>query len=319
MARIGSPRALSVLLAAYALIVGCTTYGPRPFPDSGPPDAGAPPDTNRPDAPIPVGRVVVGPDLTPADYTCLGQRATLSPGPVGPAVVHVTDWADHASRAGYRFTLASSIALTSTDCASLAGCSDQITDASGDVSIAALVQPVFIEFYASDGAINDAHMPAVALVMNRTLAPDATRLEVQSLSQRTQTLMINAAPGNGFRVAGTVHDCAGAPVQRARVRLFDGAGDEVVLSITSGQAVLYGDGSGTPTRASERTGIDGTYQALSLDGSDGRIEAWGRLTQDTADVLLGCTPVSFIPIGGVTLVDLDPLAADAPSVCGSRP
>lgn len=286
-----------------------------------PNDAGAEADdVNRLDAPRPIGPVVVGPDLTPAAYDCLGTLPLPVAGAPTPVTVHVTDWADHTLRADYDLHALPLPAWTEIGGCTDPGCDMGTSDAAGDATMMLAPGPVWFVSATSATMTRDlGHLAAAAWTAGLVLETGATRIDVPVLSQRTQQAISNALTfGNGF-VLGQVRDCDGALVQRVRVRMFDAASDaELLGSFFGGPAVAYGNGVGFPGGTSDRTTLDGIYLGLPATGGDVRVEAWGRRVLGGDDVLLGCDVASFAS-GLPVVLDLRPLRAGAPSTCGSVP
>ncbi len=278
-------------------------------------------DVNRPDAPRPVGPVVVGPDLTPADYACLGLTPTPAVGPPVAVSVHVVDWADHGARGAYPISAAPS--PTSWDgagsCAGMPDCSTGTSDASGTVSLALVPGRAWFSAVPGSVVADAGHTPVLQWIAGISVAEGTTDLTLPVLSVRTNSVISSSIGFAGQFLLGQVRDCDGAPVQRVRVRIFDAAGLEQTVSFLGGPAVTYGNGLGFPGGAAERSTGDGLYFApLNGGGTAMRVEAWGRLALGGSDLLLSCEAVSF-PGFAPMLLDLRPLAADAPSTCGSAP
>ncbi len=287
-------------------------------------DAGSsPPDTGeRADAERPVGPVVVGRDLVPADYGCLGRDPTPPTGPARDVRVHVVDWADHGARHDYQVRAASEDDWWTTgSCDGHADCATGTTDAAGDVTLAIAPGPVFFE--VADATRGETDMSRVAAMQwfagVRNAATDSV-IDLEAISQRTQIALNNATGFGGTWALGTIRDCAGAPVQRVRVRGFDEA-TEIVTSPIGTRPVAYGNGLGFPGGPATRSTIDGVffYMPSNTSGFSPRIEAWGRLSIDGPDVLLACERISFLGGNGPTRVDLRPLRSDASPDCGSVP
>ena len=281
-----------------------------------------PVDVNQPDAPRPIGPVVVGPNLDPASYGCLRGRPTPTSGAAMSVTLRVIDWADHAARAGYEVRVFPSATwVTTMSCAGYPGCTEGTSDAAGHVSLAIESGRAWIAVGAFGGG-DPTHIAAAQWIAGLDVAAGATTLDVPVLSQRTASSIVMALGFGGPFGLGTVLDCTGAAVQRARVRVFAEGGTEVLTSpLGMGPEVLYGDGSGLPRGGSDRSAIDGVFVYFGVGTSATpalRIEAWGRLTLGANDVLLSCEHVSFVN-GAAIVANLGPLASDAPPDCGSLP
>jgi hypothetical protein len=150
-----------------------------------------------------------------------------------------------------------------------------------------------------------------------TVAEGATTLTAPALSQATWQLVSMETRNVGSFALGTVRDCAGAAVHRAHVRAFDSRSGRELLIAGRG-VVAYANAHGN-TFDDDRTEIDGVYIAQFDTQDVGRIEAWGLRTVGGPEVLLGCETVELVATGGTMLVDIAPLAGDAPSECGAVP
>jgi hypothetical protein len=276
-------------------------------------------DANRPDAPRTIGPVAVGPDLLPADYSCLGTTPTPSPGSLAPIRVHVVDWADGLPRSGYSVRAAPTGNWTTDDCTGVIDCAGGTTDASGDVTLMLRHGPSWARLSSSPGS-DAAHTAAGEWVVGRIIGASATALDLTSVSAESQQALQSAAGVIGGIALGTIRDCAGAPVQRARVRLFGSGNAEVLASPRGAPVLTYGNGNGFPVGSSDRSTADGVFLVRPPQSpQDLRLEAWGRFGVDSPDVLLSCVALSVLDPEGLTMADLLPLPSDAPADCGSVP
>lgn len=285
----------------------------------GPLDAGLrSSDVDRPDAPRPPGPVVTGRDLTPADYACLGQRTA----PIGAVVstsLHTLDWADGTPRAGYFLHLTDDpSALDASGGCTGASCRDVVSDAWGQVTASLREGPLFLSSTPGTTSTDRFRTAARQWILAATLPVGATTLDVHVLSEHTVSVLATAlGPVPRFAV-GRIHDCSGALVQRARVRLFDADGLEQT-SAGLGPGVVYGDGLGFPSAIPQRSTVDGVYVVpIFPPSAPARMEAWGQLSSGGGDVLLACETV-LAPGDAAILADLGPLRGDAPAECGSVP
>ncbi len=277
-------------------------------------------DVNRSDAPRPVGPVVVGPDLTPADYACLGMIATPPMGAPTARTLHVIDWADRGARAGYLArTFPTATWDTSGSCTGYADCSEGTSDASGSATLLIDSGPVWVNV-SSPTPTTPSHTASLQWVAGLIVPESATSVEVPVLSQQTQNAITSSTGFSGPMILGHVRDCSDALVQRVRVRLFGAmSGGEILFSPLGGRPITYGNGLGFPAGVTDRTTLDGVYLALNNGvDTDIRVEAWGHLALGGQDVLLSCERVSLIA-GQPVLVDMRPLRSSIPSACGSVP
>ena len=217
-----------------------------------PPDA-RPVDVNQPDAPRPIGPVVVGPNLDPANYGCLRMTPTPTTGATMPVTLRVVDWSDHGARAGYPVRVFPSATWDTTmSCTGYPGCTEATSDAAGHVSLVIARGRAWVFADASRGT-DPTHSAAAQWIAGLDVPAGATTIDVPVLSQHTTSSITTTIDFGGPFALGTVVDCTGAAVQRARVRVFDASGNEVLTSpIGRGPAVLYGDGSGFPRTVSDR-------------------------------------------------------------------
>ena len=274
-------------------------------------DASVDLDSDRIDAPRPLAPLAVGPDLAPADYTCLGMRRTPAAGDTHPVTLRAIDWADGGIRASYTIRSASSRNGWNTatgTCTDAPDCTSGVTDAAGETPTSLRTGPVWFSSASSGAAADAAHTPFPTWVSGLAIDDTTTVLDVPALSTVTGSAL-RAAVGNPTRLAlGRVLDCAGHPVQRARVVGFDALGSALSTP------VRYGNGFGG-VGTSRRTVADGLY-AFPADGYPGtRIEAWGVLELGGPEVLIACDVAALFD--GAAILDLRPLGADAMASCGT--
>jgi hypothetical protein len=268
-------------------------------------------DADRIDAPRPLGPLAIGPDLAPADYTCLGMRRTPAPGDAHRVTLRAIDWADGGIRAAYTIRSASSRNGWNTEtgeCSVAPDCTSSVADASGEALRSIHSGPVWVSF-ASSGAMTDAsHTPFPTWVSGLAIDDTTTMLDVPALSNVTGSAF-RTALGSPTRLAlGRVLDCAGQPVQRARIAVFDALGSAL------SNPVRYGNGYRALGNG-QRTVADGLY-AFSADGYLGaRVEAWGVLELGGPEVLIACDVAALFD--GAAILDLRPLGADAMTSCGA--
>lgn len=278
-------------------------------------------DVNRPDAPRPIGPVVVGPDLTPAAYACLGTVPLPTAASPMPVTLHAIDWADRSTRSDYILhSFPTPLWSMPTGCMPDPGCSEGTTDASGDATLMLTSGALWVSTM-SIVPTDPSHAAASSWTAALTVSATTTRLDVPVLSQRTQQALVNSVTRGTAFVLGQVRDCDDAVVQRVRVRVFDSdSNTELVQSVFGGPPIVYGNGVGFPAGTGDRTAIDGIYLAIPLQTGSGRmrVEAWGRLVLGGEDVLLACDDASF-ESGQPILLDLRPLRAGGAGACGSVP
>jgi hypothetical protein len=296
-------------------------------PDGGPPDMSVdgsfdapfiPRDMNPSDAWAPPPPVVVGADHAPADYTCLGTRATPARGAAPQRLtVRVRDWADHGPRDGYQMRVLESVPPDAAPtCGTIPGCLDLTSDALGEATASLRSGWLFFDVTSATSPTDDAHTPFPQLIAQRVLDPSATTIDLAVVSQRT-FFALSGGMGPSTWAYGVVHDCAGMPVQRARVRAIDPATNRDLPDVFGVPTLRYGTGSGFPASGTTRSGSDGVYMALASGGAV-RLEVWGVLGSGD-EVLLGCDSVDFTINARPVLIDLDPLRSDADPACGTAP
>lgn len=271
-------------------------------------------DVNRPDAPRPIGPVVVGPDLAPARYDCLGGDPIGGTGPAVDVEVEVRGFVDAVPRADASVIVASAPRWDApVDCAT---CTGGTTDATGHVVLS--LPPGLQWIYVGAGGAS----PTVGLtplwIAGVPLPLGARALVVEGVAVRDDMTIHALSGGFGYAI-GRVRDCDGMPVQRAHVRIFDDVTHTEITVTSGGAPIRYGANGSLPVAPGDRTSADGSYLATALfDTVDLRVEAWGRRAVGEPDVLLGCRTVTFRDGIGV-VADLFPLAADAGARCGSVP
>jgi hypothetical protein len=284
---------------------------------SGPVDAGG--DANRDAArsdvgPPPLAPVVVGIDLDPADYSCLGTRDVPANGSLVPVDLHVVDWHDGNFRASYqlRVLLTPPLLDSETDCSFTPDCVFATSDATGHAEVMIPSGPVWIDVVGFDPMgtfIDDRHTPARQAHLPLVVPVEGGPLEIEAVSQRTR----GAVGGFVSTSLGRVRDCRGQRVQRARIRVFDQIGGSELPRESS--PVTYGSTSGLPFGGTDRTGPDGTFLVDNQTGiASVRLEAWGQLVVGGPEVMLACE-LREITSGQLVVAELVPAAADRSTSC----
>jgi len=289
---------------------GCSTSSgdPAPLVDTTP-GVLPPVDANRPRGPV-----VVGPDLTPADYTCLGAAE-----PVGvpmPVAVQLRDWVDDHPHVGLDVRAASAGGWgTSPDCRVIPDCTEAVSDATGHAMMTLRGGRVWLS--TSGGMSVDPTQASVPTwIVGLTVPDGATSLLVPVLSQGTLSRL--SLQASWSTALGRVRDCAGAAVHRAHVRAFDALGRELPLSTPAMTGVSYANAAAIVVD-DDRTTIDGVFVARFDLLEVSRIEAWGPRDLGGPEVLLGCETLELGAPARASLVDILPLSAHAPEICGSMP
>lgn len=287
--------------------------GPRDAPVRDAPARDAPSvDAPRLDAgPPPTPPVTVGVDLRPADFSCRGTR-TAPPlgGAPAPSPILVVEYLDGGGRASFH---------SSRDALGAIGSGSTDSTGMGD-TVARDGAWTTLDFDFTSGASDALTIPTQSLHFLSFDPTSTTRVEV--LSQRTWSVMATAlSPFGDLRgvLVGTVTDCDGAAVGRARIRVFVGSTelDPLAGSFAAG----YSSGSTrVPTPGTTRTSADGAFFAVgALDPSTGlpttvRVEVWGALTLGAPEERLGCEEVPSRDDGPVSL-SIGPERADASGGC----
>jgi hypothetical protein len=121
---------------------------------------------------------------------------------------------------------------------------------------------------------------------------------------------------------GPIEDADGETLENAFVRVFDGAGNEIIGGANpTGVRIAYWPDAmegvdPLPSPTLEFTGNLGLYAAANLPAGELRVEVYGILTEGGGAELIGCE--SVMALGGVTyLLTIGPLRADGPASCGS--
>lgn len=283
---------------------------------------GAPPDAPRADSgPPPLAPVVVGIDLDPADYGCLGMRVVGTRGEPVPVDLHVIDWHDRSFRASYQLRVLLTPPnpdLGQIDCSATPDCVLATSDATGHAMVTIPSGPTWVDVIQFDPMgtfTDDRHTPARHVHLPIDVPAAGGTVELEALSQRTHTSVGGFTFHFGQLSMGHVRDCDGQPVQRARIRLFDGGtGAELVDTDRRGM-LTYGSTSGLPTGGSDRTGADGTFLVDNQFGvQDLRIEAWGQLVAGGPEVMLACE-LRAVTSSTMVVGDLLPAAATRTASC----
>jgi hypothetical protein len=290
-----------------------------PSVDAGPDsDIDADRDAARGDAgPTPLAPVVVGIDLDPADYSCLGMRVVEPRGDAVAVDVQVVDWQDRSFRASYQFRAVLSPPNPddgSFDCTGVPDCVFATSDATGHATFMVPSGPVWIDVVSLDPTLtmfpDDRHTPTRQVHLPLEVPAAGGAVELEAVSARTQQTVSGFGTHFGQLTMGHVRDCMGQLVQRARLRVFDPrTGAEMVLP----ELFTYGT-TGVPTGGGDRTGADGSFLIDNRSGTALRIEAWGQLVLDGPEVMLAC---ELREVMSQTLVvgDLLPAAMSRPVSC----
>jgi hypothetical protein len=282
-------------------------------------------DAARGDAgPLPLAPVVVGIDLDPADYSCMGTRVVPDSGDMVAVELRLIDWEDGLFRASYQFRALASPPTPDTmfDCFSTPDCTT--TDATGHASLMLPAGPIWIDVLSFDPSgtfTDDRHQPARNVHLPVIVPPGGGAIDVETISARTAA-SVGVTTGTHFGqvTMGRVLDCNGDLVQRARIRAFDDRTRSELFDAGDGLLYTYGTTSGIPIGGRDRTGADGTFLVDVRDDPSRsiRLEAWGQLVAGGPEVMLSCelrrvTTLSFV---GVTVIgDLLPAAANRSTTC----
>ncbi len=295
----------------YRLTTPSAMDGAAPIADAGI----AAEDVNRPDAPRAIGPVVVGPDLAPARYDCLGADAIGGPGPAVDVDVEVRALFDQVPRA--RASLVASPVPRWDQPVDCTTCPGGTTDDAGHVTMA--LAPGRYWIYVGSSGGSPTYDLSEAWIAGVPVASGARSLVVSGVTIHDDVILRNLSQGLAYAV-GRVLDCDARAVQRAEVRIYDArTGAPVALALDGGPAARYASHGGLPIVAADRTALDGSFLALRAPGSSElRLEAWGRRSADASDELLGCQIVSLDGDRAV-VADLLPLSADASPGCGTSP
>lgn len=129
-----------------------------------------------------------------------------------------------------------------------------------------------------------------------------------TLAGFAEQLDIPFDPTRGI-VAGRVLDCAGRPLEGARVRMYDAEGRRVEALRT-----VYFDGALPPglDPLATDSASDGRFSVADVPVEVERIEAWGEA--DGELTRLSCERVQVEP-DTLTVIVLGPTRADAPAAC----
>ncbi len=286
-----------------------------------PVDSGVDPnrDAARPDAGPPrLAPVVVGIDLDPANYACLGTRVISPTGALVPVELRVIDWQDRAPRASYqlRAILAPPNPDLEFDCSTTPDCVMATSDASGAAAVTLPSGPVWFDVVQFDPMgmfIDDRHAPVRQVHFPIDVPVGGGVVELEAVSQRTHTAVGGFTIHFGQLAMGHVRDCDGQAVQRARVRVFDETeGAEIT---DTGGMLTYGTTSGLPTGGGVRTGADGTFLVDNFVGVQSvRLEAWGQLVLDGPEVMLACE-LRAVTSSTIVIGDLLPAAMVRSATC----
>lgn len=309
-----------VALSGVAL-VGCP--GPSP---SGDPDTGVEVNSDggvitATDAaqPTSLPPLVIGEDrssASPANYGCIGENSAPTAGdPVSATVTF-------SALALSSFPVANGAAELYPGAAVRASCDgDCVAGTTGSDGTMTATLPGGGWFAYRLAPAGSGSSASVAVLGNFYTWPEAAggNVTVTAISESVAEILTNqinrTLSSETAAVSGSVRDCDGEEVAKARVRFFRGD-TEIVSGPESDTTTPFitGLSSGTiPSASSDGlTGYGGRFAGTIPPGGTVRIEAWGSLAEGAEPVLLGCEEVNVEP-NTVTVAVVPALRGDYPA------
>ncbi|MGE0788896.1 MAG: hypothetical protein AB7S26_24700 [Sandaracinaceae bacterium] len=325
---------LSLGLAGGAL-VGCddgspvTDAGPRTDGGGGGTDGGG----GGTDSGVPTGPAVgKGTDvmaLNPATYACNGTEMAPTPGADISWNAVAADFATEGPVEGLdiQFYPDNAVAVDGT----CGGTCQMVTSGAGGV--AQVMSPTSgwygYRIAGGSGMLNGIPTDFLTVMQFNEEAPDMAGgmrgLTAISATIRDSIVLLLGTSANPDRttVVGTIEDCDGDPIANVDVRIFGSAGE--VLTARSGaddREFYFNGGAGgstVPAQNRRSTNIDGLYGLanLAVPGDNTyRVEAWGSLTENGPQELLGCESIQ-VAANSVTIINLGPVRSDGPTDCSN--
>jgi hypothetical protein len=203
-------------------------------------------------------------------------------------------------------------------------CIELTTDAAGNGAVNLPAGSWFAYQVQGDAAAGTATTAQVNVVaetsVDAELCPDGCiEQSVISRSLFESALgaaLVTAQEGTSY-FTGTVRDCAGRPLVGAAIRVFGADGEIVGGTNPSGVRFVYWPDEGLfPSSRQPYTSLQGRYAGGNIIPEERlRLEVWGVLAEGEDPTLIACEE-----FGGqedqVTILNVDPLRADAPASCG---
>lgn len=312
---------LSLVCALALGVVGCdgggggggsTDGGTASDSGGGPTDAGTTPVTQ------PVLRANMDGMLVEPDLTCLGVRTAPVAGDEAsiPARTILRGLMDMARPDTTVRVFPGNRILSDETCAA-PSCFTVTTNASGDADVT-LPEDGWFAYQVVGDATAGTATTAQVNVPAEPAASGVVEFSVISRNLFESALSasnVNPQVGTSY-FTGTARDCAGRPLVGAQIRVF-GAGGEIVGTTNPANArfVYWPDMGPFPSSRQAFTSLQGRYAGGNIDPEDVlRIELYGVRAEGEAPSLIACEE-----FGGqedqVTILNVDPLRADAPSGC----
>ncbi|HJL20362.1 MAG TPA: hypothetical protein RMH99_32140 [Sandaracinaceae bacterium LLY-WYZ-13_1] len=256
------------------------------------------------------------------DWGCLGARTQPEPGAEIEATFELRDFQDGFEVDGVEVWLFSD--NTIADRCDGASCQSFTTDADGNATVTVPANGWYAyRVLPKMGPTRGETVFGVFQYNEPAPASEGGTLDGQSVSGSTIDLIpallgINREPGRAI-VAGQVRDCGGANVANAIVRIYDPDGAFVEpgeLNADPHYHYFNGDAANNlPDQLAEHTAPDGLYVAPQIPAEDDRpyrMEAWA--TVDGELIRVSCETARIFS-DAVTILNLEPMRADAPAAC----
>ncbi len=310
---------LSLVCALALGAVGCDGGGNTPATDAGPRDSG-PSDSGMAPVELPVLQAADGDTLVAADLSCLGVRTAPTAGdatdlPVRSIQRGLMDMARPATTV--RIFPGNQI-LSSETCDAPA-CTEVTTDGAGDGTVNLAADGWFAYQVIGD---ETAGTSTTAQVNVPATPAGSGVIELSVISRGLFESALGAAnvqPQVGTSYfTGTARDCMGRPLVGARIRVFGGGGEIVGGTNPRGPRFVYWPDEGPfPLSSEPYTSLQGRYAGGNVDPEDTlRLELWAVRAEGEEPSLIACEE-----FGGqqdqVTVLNVDPLRADAPASCSN--
>ena len=308
-------------VATIALTFGCGDSTPS----GGDADAGGPielpmlvtGDSSDPSDPV-LPRMPEAPNMA-----CLGMRSAPTGGDDITFSVQITEFRTDETLEGLCVRYyANNMPVPGETCES----SDPVTDAEGRISVTGPSDAWFAyRVFPKDGPTAARQIAGSVQINEPAPATEGGTEEGNSVSQATLNLIPTVL---GFRqeagtaiVAGTALDCDEDPLYGGLVRIYRDDGTEVVEgSRSSDPHFRYFDGDEFPSNTMQWTHTDGLFASANIPvASDGEfvfVELWARREEGGERELIGCDRIAIFE-NTISLVNMDPLRADAPACPGA--